>query len=257
MPGIGPDQQRPWGRTGLRALALLADVIAGAAPGLTGEWAKAGVSPAKLTVLPNGIELDIASPATSPRPDSGALRLLTVGRLASEKRQDILIHALAQIREHRPAELTIVGRGEREHALRTMAASLDQSAYVHFAGFAANPSPYFMAADVFLLGSDYEGFGNVIVEALGHGLPVVCTDVPYGPRFIAGDCPAVRLVAPGDASAIADTVLSVVEGGARRWAAEARARAAEFSVERVGTYFALLVARMLEGRALPVWGALQ
>jgi glycosyltransferase involved in cell wall biosynthesis len=254
MPGIQRDRQLLWGRVGLRTLALFADAIAGAAPGLTGEWAAAGIAPSKLTVLPNPIELDLLSPIASRGADSGVVRLLTVGRLAPEKRQDVLIHALARVRKYRAAELTIVGRGDREGALRGLAESLGLGASVHFAGFVTKPARYFAAADVFLLGSDFEGFGNVIVEALGHGLPVVCTDAPYGPRFIAGDCPAVRLVALGDSDAIADAVLSVLGEGARRWASEAQARAREFSVERVSAYFGLLIERLLDDRALPVWG---
>jgi glycosyltransferase involved in cell wall biosynthesis len=253
MPGIERDNQTPGGRLGLRTLARLADAIAGAAPGLTDEWAKAGVPASKLAVLPNGIELPLEPLRSQSHRDSQILRLLTIGRLAPQKRHDLLIRALAQIRTHRPAELTVLGRGNCESELRALAESLGVADYVHFAGFVSEPSRYLASTDIFVLGSDFEGFGNVIVEALGYGLPVVCTDAPYGPRFIAGDCPAVRLVQPRDPSAIADTVLSVAEQGCGKWIADARARAAEFSVQRVCSHFDLLVEQMICEGQLPVW----
>lgn len=253
IPGMRQDRQSIRGHLGLRTLGRLADVIAGAAPGLTDEWAKAGVPVSKLAVLPNGIELPPEPPDSTPRRDSQILRLLTIGRLAPEKRQDILIRALNQIRRHRPAELTVLGRGERESDLRALAESLGVADYVHFAGFVTEPAQYFATTDIFVLGSDFEGFGNVIVEALAHGLPVVCTDVPYGPRFIAGDCPAVRLVPPRDPSAIADAVLAVADEGCERLSTEAYARSAQFSVRRVCTHFELLVERLICEGQLPVW----
>jgi glycosyltransferase involved in cell wall biosynthesis len=249
IPGNRQDRQSIRGRLGLRTLGCLANVIAGAAPGLTDEWAKAGVPASKLAVLPNGIELPLEPPDSRARRDSHTLRLLTIGRLAPEKRQDILIRALSQIRKHRPAELTVLGRGDCERELRALAESIGVGSSVHFAGFVSEPSRYLASTDIFVLGSDFEGFGNVIVEALAHGLPVVCTDVPYGPRFIAGDCPAVRLVQPRDPSAIADAVLAVADEGCERWSAEAYARSAKFSVQRVCTHFELLVERVVRGES--------
>ncbi len=248
VPGIEPHKHNSMGRIGLWTLALLADAIAGAAPGLAAEWARAGVPGRKLTILPNGVELPVEVPRRHAIPaDSSPLRLITIGRLAPQKRHDILIRALLEIRRHRPADLTILGRGDAEADLRALAESLGVVNHVHFEGFVANPSAYLAAADLFVLASDFEGFGNVIVEALGHGLPVVCTDAPYGPRFIAGDCQAVRLVALQDPDAIAREALSVAREPSDRWSREARARADEFSVGRVSTHFEALIERVVRG----------
>jgi glycosyltransferase involved in cell wall biosynthesis len=254
MPGVEPHRHNAVGRAGLWTLALLADAIAGTAPGLAAEWARAGVPGRKLTVLPNGVELPVEVP---PRrmiaADSSPLQLLTIGRLAPQKRHDILIRALLEIRRHRPADLTILGRGDAEAELRALAESLDVAAHVHFEGFVVNPSTYLAVADIFVLASDFEGCPNVIVEALGHGLPIVCTDAPYGARFIARDCPAARLVPRQDPDAIAREVLDVAREPSDRWPTEARARAEEFSIERVSAHFEALIEQMMSGGSLPAW----
>jgi glycosyltransferase involved in cell wall biosynthesis len=247
IPGAGR-------QLGLRGLASLTDAIAGATPGLCDEWSKAGAPAAKMTVLPNGLTLPARPPARrSSSSGSGSLRLLAMGRLVEQKRHDLLIQALATIRGSRPAELTILGHGELEGELRGLAGSLGLAPHVHFPGFAADPSAHLEAADVFVLASDYEGFGNVIVEALGSGLPVVCTDAPHGPAFIASDSPAVRLVPCGDPDAIARAVLETADDDDPQLALEAWRRAQAFSIERVTAHFERLIERVADREPPPQW----
>jgi glycosyltransferase involved in cell wall biosynthesis len=253
IPGFRASGSGPLGRLGLHTLARFADVVASASPGLTADWTSAGVLESKCAVLPNGVELPHDPPSPQGHRDSTTLRLLSIGRLVAQKRHDLLVRALARIRVQRPAELTILGRGELEGDLRALAESLGVADHVHFPGFVTDTTRYLAASDIFVLASDFEGFGNVIVEALGHGLPVVCTDAPYGPRFIAGDCRAVQLVPPGDADAIARAALSVAEKGCARWAVEAHTRALAFSMRRVVDHFETLVAQTIRGGPLPVW----
>ena len=77
-----------------------------------------------------------------------------------------------------------VGTGENYESLHSLAIKLGIINKVIFAGFHKDPSPFYITADLFVLSSDYEGFGNVIVEALSYSLPVVSTDCPFGPREI-------------------------------------------------------------------------
>jgi glycosyltransferase involved in cell wall biosynthesis len=253
VTGIGPHRHNAAERASLWTLALLADAVAGAAPGLMAEWATAGVRGHKLTVLPNGVDLPAEVPRRRCIAGSSPLQLLTIGRLAPQKRHDILIRALRAIHRHRAADLTILGRGDAESELRALAESLDVADHVHFKGFVTNPSAYLAAAGLFVLASDFEGFGNVIVEALGHGLPVVCTDAPYGPGFIARGCQAVRLVPLRDPDAIAREVLYVAEQPSDVWSEAARARAEKFSVERISAHFEALIEQLMRGGQLPSW----
>jgi len=131
----------------------------------------------------------------------GGPRILTVGNLKPVKNHPLLLRAFAAL--GRPeARLMLLGQGRNEAALRALADSLGIGDRVIFAGFHPDPAPFYATADLFVLSSDHEGFGNVIVEALSCGLPVVSTDCPSGPAEILENGRFGRLVPVGDAGAL-------------------------------------------------------
>jgi glycosyltransferase involved in cell wall biosynthesis len=97
----------------------------------------------------------------------------------------------------------LVGTGQGEAGLRAIAGDLGIAGRVIFAGFHPDPTPFYWTADLFVLSSDYEGFGNVIVEALACGTPVVSTDCPSGPAEILEHGKYGSLVPVGDPDALA------------------------------------------------------
>lgn len=110
------------------------------------------------------------------RYSSARVRLLHVGRLCDQKNQEFLIRLFPRILECVPeAELFIVGVGENERPLRDVISRLALDGRVHLLGWKDNVADYMRLADVFLLCSNYESFGNVIPEALACGVPVVTT----------------------------------------------------------------------------------
>lgn len=123
-------------------------------------------------------------------------RILAVGSLKSEKNYNLLLRSFA-ILTHKNAQLMILGKGKDESKLRDITKELGICDRVIFAGFQADPAPFYATADLFVLSSDYEGFGNVIVEALSFGLPVVSTDCPSGPAEILQNGRFGRLVPVG------------------------------------------------------------
>lgn len=135
-------------------------------------------------------------------------RIINVGSLKAQKNQALLIRGFAQVRKVRAARLMILGAGELEAELRQLSGSLGVADDVIFAGFVSNPWPYYASADLFALSSDYEGFGNVLVEAMHSGLPVVATDCESGPREILDGGRYGRLVPVGDERALADAMLA-------------------------------------------------
>lgn len=110
--------------------------------------------------------------------------IITVGRLTEQKGQWILLRAFAQIQLD--AHLVILGTGEKEAELKKLAQELKIEKKVFFLGFQSNPFMFLAHARIFILSSLWEGFGNVIVEAMRCSLPVISTDCPSGPGEILG-----------------------------------------------------------------------
>ena len=129
-------------------------------------------------------------------------RILTVGTMKSVKNHPLLLRAFALL-DRPDARLMFVGDGDGREALVSLAQELGVTDRVIFAGFNHDPTPFYKTADLFVLSSNLEGFGNVIVEALATGTPVVSTDCPAGPAEILANGKYGRLVPVGDAEKLA------------------------------------------------------
>lgn len=142
-----------------------------------------GISPERAHVIYNSCEIEKiialgAEPANVPEHF-----IVTSGRLNAQKGQDHLLRAFSiALREHPEFQLVVLGTGEREMELRELARSLNIADKVQFMGFQKNPFAIISKAKVFILPSHYEGFPNVVMEALALGVPVISADCAYGPR---------------------------------------------------------------------------
>lgn len=156
--------------------------------------------------------------------DNGPPIILGVGELSARKDFATLVSAFALLRRHRDCRLVIFGEGRRREQLERLAQELDVAPYLALPGFVANPYPYMARAAVFALPSRWEGMPVVLIEALGLGTPVVATDCPSGPRELLDEGRHGRLVAVGDAEALAraleDTLDHPPEPAALRQAAQ-------------------------------------
>lgn len=155
--------------------------------------------------------------------------ILSVGTLKQVKRHDLLIRAFSMLPKTLGARLYILGDGLESDSLKKLVCSLGLEGLVTFAGFVRNTGPWYAHANLFVLSSDYEGFGNVIVEAMEYGLSVVSTDCPVGPREILGNGKFGRLVAPNNAEALASAMLESLEKPSDP--AVLKKRALDFSLE--------------------------
>jgi glycosyltransferase involved in cell wall biosynthesis len=118
----------------------------------------------------------------------------------------MLLQAFAGFRKVHDWDLLIAGRGPKEAELRKLAQNLGLADRVHFLGFREDIMRYHAGASLFALSSDVESFGNVILEALSFGVPVVATDCG-GPREVLGDNAFGWLTPPGDAKAFERAML--------------------------------------------------
>ena len=132
-------------------------------------------------------------------------RIVTVGSMKAQKNHGLLMRAFAQL-DRPDARLMFVGDGPGRNGLMALAQDLCIANQVIFAGFRPDPTPFYKTADLFVLSSDYEGFGNVIVEALACGTPVVSTDCPSGPAEILVNGKYGRLVPVGDIEKLAKAI---------------------------------------------------
>jgi glycosyltransferase involved in cell wall biosynthesis len=142
------------------------------------------------------------------------------------------------LRARLPVQLIILGTGDREASLRALVAEKQMERFVTFAGFQRNPWKYIARADVFALSSRYEGFGNVIVEAMACGVPVVATSSP-GTREIVADGLDGLLVDRHEPAALAAALARVLEepGLRARMADEARRRVIRFALPHVASTY--------------------
>ena len=128
--------------------------------------------------------------------------ILGAGRLVPQKDFKTLIEAFHLLSEDKSLYLIILGEGPMRGELTSLVKDYDLTERVSMPGYVENISAYMQYASVFVLSSLWEGFGNVLVEAMVTGCPVVSTDCPSGPSEILEDGKYGTLVTPGDAKAL-------------------------------------------------------
>ncbi|HWP01118.1 MAG TPA: glycosyltransferase [Methylococcus sp.] len=219
-----------------------------------------GASPEKLQVIHNGVDLDrcrrMAREDASLAIAKDRPWIVSACRFSAQKDFPTLLVAFKAILSSRPAKLVLVGGGELREEVRRMASDLGILDHIVMTGFQENPFPYLVKADVFVLSSFFEGFGNVIVEAMALGVPVVASDCPSGPREIIVDGESGFLVPVGDWRAMADRCLSLLGDRERRESLiQAGLRRADvFGVDTMVTAFEDYLMRTLKPSRRPESG---
>jgi glycosyltransferase involved in cell wall biosynthesis len=253
----GP-RQRFWGPA-LRALACRAyrraDAVIAISQGVAEDLARVLAPPRPPIVaitnpLPIAeIEEKARAPLAHPWLESRATPiLLAVGKLKQQKDYPTLIRAFARVRARRPARLLILGEGEERRQLERLVRELGLAQDVALPGFAENPWAWMARASVLALSSAWEGFSNVVAEALACGCPVVSTDCPSGPAEILDHGAYGMLVPVGDDRALAEALLETLEKP--RNPERLRAHARTFSVDTaVDRYLDVLVGARAAGSA--------
>jgi glycosyltransferase involved in cell wall biosynthesis len=207
----------------LRVFYPSADEVVAVSKGVAGELSKAtGFPRERIRVIYNPVITDdllSARTRTPPHPwltDGGPPVVLGAGRLTRQKDFESLIRAFAQVRQHRPARLLILGEGPERPALEALVQQLGLAAEVSLPGFVRGAHECMAKAAVFVLSSIWEGLPTVLIEALAVGTQVVSTDCPSGPREILRGGELGRLVPPGDLAALTAGILGALADTSRR-----------------------------------------
>jgi glycosyltransferase involved in cell wall biosynthesis len=161
-------------------IALRCDRFVALNTAVTRELLDAGVPRGRIVQIPNGIEVG-PTPIIPERELHRPTRLVFVGRLHEQKGVDLLLRALARIRERRPEariRCDVVGDGPSRHELSALAAALNVASDVRFLGYRDDVAPFLDRADAFVLPSRAEGISNALLEAMTLGLPVIASAVP-------------------------------------------------------------------------------
>jgi glycosyltransferase involved in cell wall biosynthesis len=204
------------------------------------------LDPAKLRTIYNAVDIaEVERRAAEPAPLAiEGPYLIGVGRLERQKGFDVLLRAFAAGRVRETHRVVLIGEGSQASALRALASELGIADRLVLAGWQDNPWALMRRAELFVLPSRWEGFGNVVIEAMASGVAVVVSDCSYGPKEIVRDGRDGLVVKTDAVPATRDAIERLLDDAAlrERLVAAARERAREFDVPSiVGQYQALFL----------------
>lgn len=171
------------------------------------------------SVVSNGLDISRYCPVSSENEDVVAryklpqgTRILAVGRLAKDKKLDILIRSMREIKSTHQAHLLLVGRGDHRPWLQELVVSLDLQDRVHFLGFVPEedlPALY-RQADIFAIASDVEVQSIPTLQAAATGLVIVAVDAGALPELVKNNRNGY-LVPPADPAAFARAFRELID----------------------------------------------
>ncbi|MBN8501918.1 MAG: glycosyltransferase family 4 protein [Sphingomonadales bacterium] len=204
------------------------------------KWVALNTRAKDVPVVPNPISLPLPRSEPTVRPadhlSPGASCLLAVGRLSEQKQFDRLVETFARIAADHPLwKLVILGDGPDRNTLEAQARALGMSERIHLLGSCGNLEDWYRRADLFVLTSRFEGFPNVLLEAMAHGAPVVAMNCPTGPSDMIEDRVDGILVPPDDFEALEATLRTTMTDASlrARLATAAEGVNARFATSRI------------------------
>jgi glycosyltransferase involved in cell wall biosynthesis len=162
--------------------------------------------PFPVQVVPNGIDTDLFRP--EPERRAKVSTLLSVGRLHAQKNVGYLLNLVAALKNKTAVRAQIIGDGPERPALEATAAVLGITKSVEFSGWLPREKvrEAYQSATFLVHASSYEGMSNVILEALGSGLPVVASQIPGNTELIRDGANGFLFDPAGDPAQLADRI---------------------------------------------------
>lgn len=176
--------------------------------------------------------------------------LISVGRLEVNKGFARSIRAFARIAHEFPDwQYVILGQGALRGELENLVSQLSMQDQIYLVGQAGNVGDWYTAADAYIMASLVEGFPNVLIEAMAHGLPVLSVDCLTGPREIIRHRENGMLVPQDDPEALREGLSELMSNGVlRRNLASAATEVSEhLSLAKIATEWEDLFASFAKG----------
>lgn len=186
---------------------------------------------------------------------------ITIGRLNEDKNHEMLIKSFVNLSDSN-TQLLILGEGPLYGDLKNLIIKLELTNRVFLLNFIDNPYKYLAQANCFLFGSRYEGFPNVLLEALACGLPIISTDCQSGPREILAPLTSSETILKNDIELAEYGILFPVDNQAQLMLAieqvlyapsliktyqqKATIRAQDFSKEKITRQFIEVIESLLD-----------
>jgi len=226
------DTLRRWSYSRLAAVAALTRE--------TADWLKSHTTAQRVAVIPNAAPWPLPSQAPQIRPDvlcsRGRHLLLSAGRLDRQKGFDWLIECFSELaKKHVDWNLVILGDGPLRTSLEGQVRTSGLERRVFLPGLVGNVGEWYELADLYVMSSRFEGFGNTLAEALAYGVAAVSFDCDTGPRDIIRHEVDGLLVPPGDIGALTTALDRLMSDPAlrRQFAGRAVEARERFSMERI------------------------
>jgi len=213
-------------------------------------WLRNNTNARKITIIPNAVPwpFPTQTPLLEIPISSGARKmLLAVGRLDRQKGFNYLIQSFQGLANEFPDwDLYVLGDGPERKALESQIVNNQLVGRVNLLGRAGNVGQWYEKADLYVMSSLTEGFGNTLAEALAYGVPAISFDCDAGPRNILRHEIDGLLVPTGDVAALEAGLRRLMSNLALRQqlgerAIEARDR---FSQERIAGMWEQLFSEM-------------
>jgi len=187
-------------------------------------------------------------PVETPIFQTGKPIIINVGRLDRQKNQGLLLRAFAKVYEPYDAQLALVGTGKKEQEFKALVKELELEDRVHFLGWQDNPYRFVSQSTCFALSSAWEGFGNVVVEALTCECPVITTDALGGPAEILKQGEFGLVVTTNAVDDYPRQLETYLQNPAllAKMKAQSGERAKDFGLDRIGQQYGDLLARVIQ-----------
>jgi glycosyltransferase involved in cell wall biosynthesis len=208
---------RMW-RLACRMVYPFADTVVVQTPGIARSVAGLYPGLRQVCVIPNPLPVGLDAHHHRGRSThDGRKVMLSMGRLSAQKRVDHIVAAFARIAVHCPEwDLHIWGEGELRRALEQQVEACGLAHRIALFGRTGDPWAVMADADAFVMASEFEGFPNALLEAMGVGLPCISTDCRSGPADLAEGGRVARLVPVGDVTALAQAMEGMMNDGQAR-----------------------------------------